>query len=63
MQQEIKCAECAYFRPLAPHEDTISLPDELNRGLCAVADDQRPVLFADMTCEKAAPAYREFPEQ
>lgn len=60
MEAEIRCA---HFRPLARHEDTISLPDELNRGLCAVSGEGRPVIFADMTCENAAPAYREYPEQ
>ena len=62
MQTEIHCVACAYFRPLARHEDTISLPDELNRGLCARVEDGRPVLFADMTCENAAPAHREHVE-
>jgi len=60
MQQEIHCVDCAHFRPLAPHEDTVSIPDEANRGLCTRSEDTRPVFFADMSCENAAPAYREY---
>ena len=60
MQQEIRCVDCASFRPLAPHEDTVSLPDEMNRGLCTLSEDGRPVFFADMTCEDAVPAYQEY---
>ena len=63
MQHEITCVACAHFRPLNPHEDTISIPDEVNRGLCVRSDDGRPVFFADMTCENATPAYREFQRQ
>ena len=63
MQEEIRCVSCAHFRPLAKHEDTISLPEELNRGLCLQAEDRRPVFFADMTCENAAPAYQEHVRQ
>ena len=59
MQQEIKCVNCAHFRPLAQHEDTVSLPDELNRGLCVQAKDMWAVFFGDMTCENAVPAYQE----
>ena len=63
MQENINCVNCAHFRPLAPHEDTLSLPDELNRGLCVRAEYGRPVFFADMTCENAAPAYQEHVRQ
>ena len=59
MQEEIRCVVCAHFRPLAKHEDTVALPDEANRGLCTRSEDGRPVFFADMTCENAAPAYQE----
>ena len=63
MEQELRCVHCTHFRPLAPHEDTISLPDEVNRGLCTHADDRRPVFFGDMSCEDAEPAYREYVRQ
>ena len=63
MQQEINCVDCASFRPLAPHEDGISLPDEANRGLCLRSDDRRPVFFGNMTCPDATPAYREHPRE
>ena len=63
MQQEIHCVDCANFRPLAPHEDSIALPDEMNRGLCVRSEDRRPVFFADMTCENAIPAYQEHPRE
>ena len=60
MQTEILCVACANFCPLAPHEDAISLPAELNRGLCAVhSDGVRMVFFGDQTCKNAVPAYRE----
>ena len=59
-RQEIRCVDCSHFRPLAKHEDTVSLPDEMNRGLCVRSDDGRPVFFGDMTCEHAAPAYVEY---
>ena len=57
--QEIKCVNCAHFKPLAPHEDAVALPDELNRGLCVRSEDGRPAFFGDMTCDHATPAYRE----
>lgn len=60
MQNEIKCVDCLYFHPLAPYEDSVSLPDELNRGMCTRCDDGRPVFFGDMTCENAVPAYQEY---
>ena len=63
MQTEIHCVNCAHFRPLAPHEDTVSIPDEINRGLCVRSEDGRPVFFGDMTCENATPAYREHARQ